>query len=298
VRHIGLWLLKDNRYAIIAVLLCALLLLVPLPGDFLAGIIVGFITLKRGPLYGLYLLIFLALLAIGVTWQVHSINIFAFLLLRTVLVWLSAIVLRRFYSWTIAIETLTGIGLLMVLLAHLFIPGLADLWKSTLSNYAAFFQNIKIGSIQFTSGEWINNIVSMMTGLTVLFGAIGIVLQLMLARFWFATLFNPSGFAQELAMIRVSRIASLVFLAMIVLTGFYHQVLLDYFPVLFLPFIISGLSLLYFIAMIKRHWWPVFIIVAIILFVFFGLSIVLLALLSFIDSWFNLRLKLNLTSKK
>ena len=298
MRHIGLLLLKDNRYAIIAVLLCALLLLVPLPGNFLAGIIIGFVTLKRGPLYGFYLLLFVALLAAGVTLQVREVNVFTFLFLRAVLVWVGAVVLRRCYSWTITIEIITAIGLMTVLLVHLFVPGLQEIWKHTLENYFSLIQTIKIGSIQITSQHLVETITPLMTGLTVLFGSIGIIIQLMLARFWFSSLFNPSGFAQEFAMIRVSRIASVVFLVMIFLTGFYHQVLIDYFPVLFLPFIISGLSLLYFFAMMKRNWWPFFILIAVILFIFLGISLILLALLSFIDSWFNLRLKFNLTSKK
>jgi hypothetical protein len=298
VRHIGLWLLKDNRYAIIAVLLCSLLLLIPLPGDFLVGLIIGFVTLKRGPLYGLYLLLFVALLAIGVTFQVHEVNVFVFLFLRAALVWIGAIVLRRFYSWTITIEVVTGIGLITVLFAHLFIPELQTIWKHTLASYFELIQTIKIGSLQVTSQQLVKMLTPVMTGLMVLFGSIGIVLQLMLARFWFSSLFNPSGFAQEFAMIRVSRIASVIFLVMIILTGFYHQILIDYLPVLFLPFIIAGLSLLYFFAMMKRKWWPFFLLIAIVLFVFFGVSAMLLALLSFIDSWFNLRLRFNLTSKR
>ena len=298
MRHIGFWLLKDNRYAIICVLLCALLLLIPLPGDFLAGIIIGFVTLKRGPLYGFYILLFVALLAAGVTFQIRNVNIFLFLLLRTTLVWIGAVTLRRCYSWTITIEAITAIGLIVVLLAHFLIPDLQQMWIHTLENYFSLIQTIKVGALQITSRHLIAIMTPLMTGLTVLFGSIGIVIQIMLARFWFSSIFNPSGFAQEFAMIRVSRIASVIFLVMIGLTIFYHHILIDYFPVLFLPFIISGLSLLYFFAIMKRHWWPFFILIAIILFVFLGISVILLALLSFIDSWFNLRLKFNLTSKK
>jgi hypothetical protein len=297
VRRIGLWLLKDNRYAIIAVLLCSLLMLIPLPGDFLAGIIVGFITLKRGSLYGLYLLIFIALLAIGVTWQLHSFNIYIFLLLRTIFVWLGALAIRRFYSWTMTVELMAAVCLLVVFLLHIFFPNMTQIWKDNFLSYVSMFKSIKLGTVQVTVDQVINPVISMMTGLTVLFTAIGVLIQLMLARFWFAALFNPSGFAQELAMIRVSRAACVIFLMMMILTGWYHQALLDYLPVFFLPFIISGFSLLYFIAMIKQHWWPILVFIAIVLFAFLGVSIVLLVILSFIDSCFNLRLRLNLRSK-
>jgi len=298
VRKLGAWLLSDNRYAIIAVLLCSLLLLVPLPGDFLAGIIIGLVTLRRGALYGFYLLLILALLALGVTWHIHEFNLFVFLLFRGFLVWLGAILLKRFYSWTMTLEIMTLLGLGLILFAHFVIPDLSSIWQHALTNYINSWKNTVLAP---TKTEWQyfkHYILPMATGLAVLFGLVGVLLQLFIARWWQARLFASDGFAQEFAMIRTSRFASAGLLVGIILILIFPKVLINYAPVLFLPFIMSGFSFLYIVSLVKRRWWSALLVFGLILVFFLFITIVLLTLVGFIDSWIDLRTRFNLIRKK
>jgi|SRR3989339_866497 len=298
VRKLGNWLLSDNRYAIIAVLLCSLLLLIPFPGDFLAGIIIGLVTLKRGALYGFYLLLILALLAFGVTWHVHEFNVFIFLLFRGFLVWLSAILIRRFYSWTITLEVMTLLGLGLILFAHFVVPDLSSLWQHALKKYIDSWQNATFAPTQTQWQYLVQHILPIATGLAVLFGLIGVLLQLFIARWWQARLFSPGGFAREFAMIRASRLASIVLVMGIITVFIFPKVLADYLPILFLPFIMSGFSFIYLLSLVKRNWWLALLVFGLVLVFFLFIIVVLLALIGFVDSWMDLRTRFNLITKK
>src|SRR3989338_1978895 len=98
MKKLGKYLLTDNRRAAVTALLCAV---VPLIGGILAAVIVGLITLRKGYKAGLLVL------------HRFDYNLFDMLLLRCVLVWMFAVMLRRTHSWALTLELFVFLGALV-----------------------------------------------------------------------------------------------------------------------------------------------------------------------------------------
>ena len=288
MQKLGKYLLTDNRRAAVTALLCAV---VPLIGGILAAVIVGLITLRKGYKAGLFVLAFVALPAISLL-VLHRFdyNLFDMLLLRCVLVWMFAVMLRRTHSWALTLELFVFLGALVVVGIHLFIPDIAKIWVQLMSYYFKEYDWATVFRLtpnQVTHG--IAELAPIGTGVAVTVLLVGAFFQLILARWWEAALFYPGSLRQELVQIRVNRIMTIV--VVLASVGLYWQPawLIDFYPLLILPFVVSGFSLLHKVGSSKKEW--IFLVVAVYLALILLTFIVLLvlALLGLMDSWYNFR---------
>lgn len=294
MRKVGELLLASNRNAAIAAFLCTLMPLIKLPGGFFAAIIVALVTLQKGFKAGLIILAWVALPAVSLLF-LHRWGVFDVLLVRCLLVWLFAGILGSSAgSWRLILEISALLGFFMVVGLHLFIPDLKAWWSQQLTHY---FREMGIASAWKLTPEkmnlLINKVAPIATGIVYVVVMMGSLLQLLLARWWQAFLFNPGGLRREFIQIRIGRLLALV--AMVVLGGVFLKIdfLMDYTPVMLLPFMVSGLSLLHlFVTLNKSLVFPLILVYIGLLFLPV-LVVLLLALAGYVDSWVNLRKKIN-----
>ena len=109
-----------------------------------------------------------------------------------------------------------------------------------------------------------------------------------------SALFEPGQLANEVKSIRLSWVASVVLLAFVVLTKVGPPLFLDAFPVVVLPFVLAGISLVHgVLAAYQAPKWTYWIFyLVLIALVFFAQALLgILIVGAIIDSVFNVRVR-------
>lgn len=289
MRRLGQYLLANPLHAMAIALLCALLPLVSLPGEFFAGILIGFVTLCRGFKAGFWILIGVAIPTLAMAIWKHVVFI-ELGLVRWALVWMLAGILRTTISWRLILEIMTIIGVLTVLGFYLILGDVSGWWTTTLNHFQPVFNAVLSGQV---SAEKLELVIAQMapiasglfTGLVLL----EIFCQLLLARWWQASLFRPGGLAKEFVEIRSGVILAVLATLTVLGAAFGAVFAIDLLPVVILPLAVSGLSLVHKWARYNRK--IVYLLVIIYLGIIFlpVILIAILALAGYIDTWWDLR---------
>lgn len=289
MRKVGEFLLASNRNAAIIAFLCTFLPLINLPGGFLASILVGFITLCRGPRAGLFVLVWVAMPAISLLF-LHRFGVFDILLVRCVLVWMFAIVLRKHGSWRLVLELAVLFGFIAVVGVHVFLGDVHGWWANHLSIYVGEVSKVTSWKLSASdTQQLIHRLAPIATGVTAFVILFGTWLLLFLARWWQTVLFHPGELRKEFLQVRMGR-----GLAVILVVGFIGvwlklSFIIDFLPVLLLPFMIGGLSVLHFLVSIKKGLFLLLILMYIGLFFLPFFVVLLLSSAGYFDAWFDFR---------
>ena len=135
----------------------------------------------------------------------------------------------------------------------------------------------------------IHQIAYIATGVVTFFVLIGSLVPLLLARWWETSLFQPGQFGREFYRITITvLIAFLLLLATIGLYWHPHW-LVDTYPLLLLPAMAAGLSLLHLLGSQHRSVVLLLILIYIGFFILPYVIVPALALVGFTDSGFNFR---------
>lgn len=289
MRKIGEFLLARTGHAALVAFLFTLSPLVGIPGGFVASIIVGFVTLCRGPRSGLFVLAWVAMPAV-VLLYLQRFGISDILLLRCVLIWLLAYVLRRLDSWCRVFETAALLSALVVIGMHLAMPNLGAWWASHLTKYIAEVNSLSSWRLTATqSDHLIKSVVPMATGIVAFIVLFGSWLVLMLSRWWQTSIYYPGRLREEFIGIR-NRISMAIVLVLGAVGVVLKQaIVVDLFPILLFLFMMGGLSFLHYVASIAKGF--VFVVVLMYLGILFLplIVVVLLAFIGFLDTWINFR---------
>ncbi len=289
MRKIGEFLLAKDLHAAGIAFLCTLLPLIKLPGGFLASIVVGLVTLRKGWRSGLFVLAWVALPAVALLF-LKRFGVFDILLLRCMLVWLFAIVLSQYRSWGLILEFAAVLALVAIAGVHLIVPDVHAWWAAHLQQYlqeAGKEANVKIPAADLKI--LMERVVPIATGVLGFFIILGTFVQLVLARWWQAYLFKPGMLRQEFSQIRMGWPAAIFAILVVVASFFKLKVAIDFLPVLLLPFMIAGLSLLHLLTMLRKAFLWLLIVVYLGL-VFLPYYIVpALAFVGYVDAWWNMR---------
>ncbi|OGT46687.1 MAG: hypothetical protein A3E82_01200 [Gammaproteobacteria bacterium RIFCSPHIGHO2_12_FULL_38_11] len=288
MNSIGKFLLVKERNAIITAFICALLSVFNFPTGIIAVIIVGLITLQRGPKSGLWLLAWIALPPIAL-FALRRVGLFDVLLFRCIFMWVFAVVLRRFHAWGLLLEGIALFGVVLIILLHLAFPNLQAWWKTELLAYINPLVLEAHSHIKLTAAQLTAFLVPMATGIVFFYATGTLILQLIIARFWQYSLFNPGAFAKEFIQIRVSIISLVLVLFLLVFALFKKSMVIDAFPSALLPFFIAGLSLMHFFAQQKKHLIYVLILMYLGLFFLPAIVVSVLSLFAFTDVFFGFR---------
>lgn len=216
------------------------------------------------------------------------------LLVSNILTWLFAVFLRRYNHWSFTLEIAALVGIAIVCIAHFINPDIQDWWQAQLTAYLAKTTTM-VGAIKpdaeatAAQAELINMMKRYTTGLlsaSILFNAL---LQLLVARWWQALMFNPGGLQKELHRIRLSYVSGVIFLLGVALSYMGNLVALDCMPVLFLTFFVAGLSLVHYLIAPSQFGWMLLGLVYIAVIWLFPASIVIVSLIALFDVALNIR---------
>lgn len=249
---------------------------------WVAAAVVALVTLRKGRIEGLLLLLW-ALLPAGLALYLGR----EFAPLAALLgSYAAALVLRATVSWqaTLVAAALCGAvtGLVMLAFAGGYVAEITALVDQFIQQYQSALaergQSLQVAS---PSAEFIVGIFALVNGLTV-------TLCVILGRYWQAALYNPGGFGEEFRRLRLAPALSLSLLAVAIAALFSGGAALPWAYLATLPCLFAGLGLVHGLAAIKRlkrSWLVLFYLL---------LALInpvkeLIILAAAADSWFDFR---------
>jgi hypothetical protein len=217
--------------------------------------------------------------------------------LSNILTWVFAVMLRRKTGFGLILQIAALLGVLVISVIHLTYPDVADWWGTELQSYytqaaAAIAKgSAKTAAVVPTEAqlESINLTKQYATGLMVAAILFNAILQLVVARWWQAIVFNPGSLRGELQSIRLSQLAGVLFIVSLILSYLGNSVVLDIMPVLYLLFCAAGLSFIHYLFGLvnspTKWFWISVLYVALI----FSLptSAFLVSMMALFDIWFD-----------
>lgn len=224
--------------------------------------------------------------------------------LSNALTWVFASMLYRNASWSTVLQVAALVGVLAISVVHLAYPEVSDWWGVQLQTYyeqaqavtkqlksATAGTAVTVPTLGDTQREAIQVTRHYATGLmtaAILFNAI---MQLIVARWWQAIVFNPGSLRRELHGIRLSKLAGGLFILSVVLSYFGNSVISDIMPVLYMLFAAAGLSVIHYLFGLMRSpmvwFWLTFLYISIIFAM--PLSLWIVGMLGLVDVWMDIR---------
>lgn len=293
---------------IFACAIAFILAFIPIIGS-VSILIAGLVTLRKGAFEGA--LVFLAATvpyvlsyynATPVTADINLAAIaFIIFTISNSLMWFLACLLRRYSSWSFVLDWAMLLAVLAIGMIHFLYPDIKDWWGQQLTEYfsktTAMMRDIQPNAEAIPAvvqGQIVSAIKVYATGLlfaSMLFNAL---VQLLIARWWQAIIFNPGELRKELLSIRLSYIAGLVFFIIFPLAHWGNEIAMDVIPVVYLVFSAAGLSIIHcLLAKRMRALGIVFLYIGLIGAILFpgGINVValLFSLVGFFDIGINFR---------
>jgi len=291
LKSFGLYLLQKRYNAVWVVLLCAFLPFIQIPTFSLAAVIVGLVTLHKGAKEGFFLLSWMLLPAIVAaffgdfgTFLIEGVG-------KGIIVWLMACVLATTATWTIVAQLAVACGVILVAAVHLVMPDIGAWWLLQLTPYATQMQTSLNLNLSPDQVKLLLDRASHFATGAVIAGVLALdIVVLLMARGWQATLFNPGGLAKEWRQLRLSYKYSALVLAILAGVWLGATWLMDVLPIVLMPFIFAGLSLIHAkLPEQKNIRIPVLIAIYMSVLLFSPYMCIMLILLAFVDSWFDFR---------
>lgn len=271
----------------------ALLSIVMPPISIVSSAAVALVTLRRGANEGLLVLLSssVASAALGIVVMGDYQFAVAYALILWTPVWLLSIVLREGKHLSLALEIAAVLGVLAILGFYLFIPNPAEYWQEILAVMIEPMrqaQDIPLQQLEAT----VSTVAKYMTGILAAGSVTGLLLGLLLARWWQSKLYNPGGFKAEYLSLQMSQRFTLATL-LVILIAFLtsdgiSEVAANIGVILFMLYSFVGMAIVHSLISVmkaKRFLLPLFYLL-----VFVIPHIVLpVAIIGLTDTWLNLR---------
>lgn len=262
--------------------------------SFLSGASLSLVTLRRGPKDGL--------LVVGLSTVIFTILVLPFigtigltvaiLFVLWIPLWLLSIVLRITVSLSLVITLALVLLSFIVSMIHLIIGDLASWWRIFLIDTFT-----RIGPEPGPElSQLIDGLSQVMTGLVTAGILIGLIGNLLLARWWQSLLYNPGGFADEFLKLRLHPLVGVIALGVIYVTQFGPSALeslgIDLVVIMMAVFFIIGLAVIHGIN--ANFGEPVgwLIGIYVLTFIFPRQMMTILAATGLADTWVDLRGKI------
>lgn len=247
-RRFGNYLLAKDMHASAAALIFGVLAFFGIPTGFMSVVILALVTLAKGARPGLMVLAWAALPALCLLYINHWDSLDLLSLSRFVLIWGFALLLRSKASWQRLLELEMLLGAAGVIIFHLFVPKVAEWWVSLLTGY---FDKLELNhALKLTPDQlkqFIAQVAPYATGSVAVGILLGVLLLLVMARFWQQSLILTKGsFGAEFCSIRLSHWDAGVLFAAVLGCLLQKTMALDLLPVVIFPFVVGGISLLHY----------------------------------------------------
>jgi hypothetical protein len=289
VKKLGVFLLAKDANAIVVAFLCALLPVFSIPTGFIAAIIVGLVTLQKGPKSGFWLLAWVALPTIALL-VLRQVGQFDVLFVRCVVVWIFASLFYRYQTWRLLLELMAYTGIVLIAILHFCVPHIEQWWIKELTTFIQQLTAASHWKIAITPAEFAQRLAPLASGVVLFFFFSSLLVELFFARFWQSLIVNPGSFANEFTQIRIGKTAAIVFSCLLIAFVFFKvRMIEDAFPIMLLPFFIAGLSVLHFWVRRNNKLVVWLILMYVVLFFVPAFAVSVLALIAFIETWRNFR---------
>lgn len=293
------YLVRGRTQAMTASSVCAVVSLKVPPVLYLSGAMIGVMALRYGAAEGLVTVAGSAALAAVFTWLVvdTAMPVLAFAVATWVPVWLLAVVLRTTRSQGVMLATAGALGALVVVGTHLVLGNAVEWWRHLLEQL--FVNGAQHAGLHMNAadtrriGAMIRELAPMMTGLVAAATVFGLVLTVLIARWWHALLDNRGGFGREFRALALPRSVAVVALIVVALGVLADRltggVARDLVWTVLVLYFLQGLALVH--ALIKARGRTVGWLVALYaLLLFVPLQmVVLVAVGGYVEAWMNFR---------
>lgn len=272
-----------------AVLVALLFTLIPLFG-WVGVVIMALVTLRKGGKEGFIVLVWIILPVIigSIVIKDYRYALFDALLGSTV-VWLMAIILRNTNSWLLVMQSLVALALSAIIIVHIINPNIYLWWQVHLGQ---IYDQINMMINNLIPPEqnklWAQSSAKIATGLQADFIIFTNLFNLALARWVQALLYNPGGLKKELHFFRLDK-STVIIVAILCLVLIKVPAIQDSIPVLLLPFICAGFSLIHYLCELTRWDWFWLLGFYILFFVLLVYAIIFLIVMATADVWLNFR---------
>ena len=200
MRSLAAFIIQGRGQAVVAVAgLAALALVIPPVGLFSSAAL-ALVALRKGALEGVWVL-GLATSAAGVLGMVLTGSIYPAMIYGLQLwvpIWLVAIMLRESGQLALALEGAMGLGILAVMAVYWLVQDPARMWQESLQRFIQpMMERAPPGFDPAQVEKNVELFSHYMSGIAAGASVMGLILSLLVARWWQATLFNPGGFRAE-----------------------------------------------------------------------------------------------------
>lgn len=288
MRALGSYILLGRLQAVTAISLFTVIsLLIPPLSYLLSGVPAGLVILRKGPAYGMQVLL-ISLLIVVLFVVLVGINpyvIFAFVLGIWGPVYLCCCVLRRTQSQGWLVFTAGTIATVYILIVHWLIADVSAWWlqwmELMIDNAYPEGGGEQYQDILVQAAPAMNAI--MASGI-----ASSLIVTTFISRWWQSALFNPGGFREEFYALRLPN--AVIFLSLtgiiLLLTSDVQQgsAGLDILIVVIFLYLFQGLAAVHRIVA-EKSMPQVWLVMMYILLVFLPQTILIVACLGLLDSW-------------
>jgi len=284
-----------SQAALVAAVTAILALKLP-PLAWLSGGVIALIVLHLGPRRGMQLVGFSGLAVMALGWIVIGTPVLAFsmIMLLWMPVWLAAVVLYRTVSLALALQLITAMAMLFVLVFQLIYP---DLLLALSQEFAGMIQPMidqqPTEQARQDLVSALDTVLPLLPGLLAMSLMIGAVLSLLLGRWWQSALYNPGGLSKEFNELRLGKApaaVSVVLLVVAMLTG--SQLVTMLMLVILALYLMQGLAMIHGLLALKQanKFWLVGLYF--IIFIMPQLVILPVAVVGLTDAWVDYRQRL------
>lgn len=281
MRAIAEFAMRGQTYAIATSMIAAAL---PLLG-WLSTVIVALVCLRHGVAAGSIILLW-TLLPVGLSFYFVGDPSTGVVLVSTFLL---AMLLRQTLSWELVLVASVVFSAIGALLFDWIAGGLLEAFAQTYLDYIAQVDAEVVLTLEQAK--------SVLLGFFALGEAFAMVVLLILARWCQSALYNPGGFGKEFRALRLSPMVSGgVLLAMLVCLMFREQ-FGTWLPLLTVPLVFAAIGLMHWLMKtneLSKRWAVAFYATLVLL---FQLVYPFLASLALMDSWFNIRNRVQMNQK-
>lgn len=281
MRAIAEFAMRSRWHAIGTSVVAAIL---PLMG-WLATVIVALVSLRLGAAAGSLVLVW-AILPVGVALYYVGDPSSLIAMLGT---FLMALLLRQTLSWELV---LVAALLFSVIGTFVFEFAAASLLEGFVSVYVETLSQINSGlAIQAEEAK------TVLLGFFAMGQAFAMVVMLIIARWCQSALYNPGGFGKEFHALRLSPMISGGIVVAMLACYLFSEVLGRWLPLLTVPLVFASIGLVHWVIKTKEmsgNWLAGFYISLALL---FQLIYPFLASLALMDSWFNIRNRIQTIQK-
>ena len=249
--------------------------------NWLGNAIVGLVILRKGPVEGLFVLMW-AILPLGVAFYYVGDPSPALALIGTAIL---AYVLRVTVSWEITLV----LAVVVSAVGSLIFEFTATAVLATIVEWYLQYTSEIAEQLKQTSDISFEEAKKSIMGFFAMGQAYAMIAFLVLARWWQSQLYNPDAFQKEFHQIRMTPVLSGVLVGLLLVCFVFNEQLGRWIPVLTVPLIVTAIAFVHWLIKFKSLSGSWVFGVYMLLLVLFQVVYPLLASLALMDSLFNLR---------